>query len=208
MTTGLRETKMRAARRAMESAAVSLAYDEGVRAVTVERVCAAAIVSRSTFFNYFASLDEAIFGSALEYDPELTQEILGRHPHDLVVAASLIVMASVRGQSGDIVTQQRLALFVREPGVTSAVSWGSDVSRERLVTVIREWLDLHPEFARLNDADHATEARLTVGLSIAMGDEVIRHARERDGEFPADLEAFHTARRRMAAISLPTPQPQ
>ncbi|GAB3124726.1 TetR/AcrR family transcriptional regulator [Glaciibacter psychrotolerans] len=203
MAQGLRETKMLAARRAMESAAVSLAYDEGVRAVTVERVCAAAIVSRSTFFNYFASLDEAIFGTALEYDPSLTEAILSSHSRDLVVAANLIVVASVRGQSDDTITQQRLALFVREPGVTSAVSWASNESRERLVTVIREWLDAHPELARLDDADHATEARLTVGLSIAMGDEVIRHAHEVDGEFPTDLEALHTARRRMAAISMP-----
>lgn len=203
MPKGLREIKMLAARRAMESAAVSLAYDEGIRAVTVERVCAAAIVSRSTFFNYFASLEEAIFGAALEYDPQLTEDILSRHPHDLVVAASVIVMASVRGQADDIVTQKRLALFVRESGVTSAVSWASDVSRERLVSVIREWLDAHPDLARLDDADHATEARLTVGLSIAMGDEVIRHAREVDGEFPVDLEAFHSVRRRMAAISIP-----
>lgn len=205
MAEGLRELKMRAQRRAMEHAAVDLAYEEGVRAVTVDRVCAEAMVSRSTFFNYFASLDEAIFGSALVYDPALTTDILNRHPRDLVVAASLIVMASVRGQSDDTVTQRRFALFAREPGVTSAVSWSSDESRERLVTVIADWLDAHPEYARLadTDTDHATEARLTVGLSIALGDEVIRHVREVDGEVPIDLETFHTARRRMAAISMP-----
>ncbi|MFT2817032.1 TetR family transcriptional regulator [Leifsonia sp. A12D58] len=204
MAEGLRELKMRAARRAMEHAAVELAYSEGVRAVTVDRVCAAAMVSRSTFFNYFASLDEAIFGSALVFDPGLTTDILTRHPRDLVVAAALIVMESVRGQSDDTVTQRRFALFAREPGTTIAVSWSSDESRERLVAVIAAWLDEHPEFARLADTDHATEARLTVGLSIALGDEVARHAHEVDGEFPIDLETFHTARRRMAAISTPT----
>lgn len=204
MSAGLRDVKRRAARRAMEGAAVELAYKEGVGAVTVDRVCAEAMVSRSTFFNYFASLDEAIFGSALVLDPGLTQDILTRYPRDLVIAASLIVMASVRGQSEDTVTRQRFALFVREPGTASAVSWASDQSRERLVAVIAAWLDANPEHARLVDADHATEARLTVGLSIALGDEVLRHVREIDGEFPVDLEAFHSARRRMAAISLPT----
>ncbi|GAA3875739.1 hypothetical protein GCM10022381_18040 [Leifsonia kafniensis] len=201
MSEGLRERKMRAARRAMEGAAVQLAYDEGARAVTVERVCAAAMVSRSTFFNYFASLDEAIFGSALVYDPGLTEDILTRHSRDLVVAASLIVMESVRGQADDVVTQRRFALFVRGLGTASTVSWASNESRERLVGVIAAWLDTHPEHARLADADHATEARLTVGLSIALGDEALRHVREVDGEFPVDASVFQAARRRMAAIS-------
>lgn len=200
MAEGLRELKRRSARRAMENAAVDLAYDEGVRAVTVERVCAAAMVSRSTFFNYFTSLEQAIFGAALEYDPALTDRILARYPDDLVVAASVIVMESVRG-ADDEMTRRRLALFTREPGTTSAVSWASHESRERLIAVIAAWLDAHPERARLTDADHATEARLTVAFAIALGDEVQRDAREVDGDVRIDPEAFRAARRRMAAIS-------
>ena len=200
MAEGLRELKRRAARRAMENAAVDLAYDEGVRAVTVERVCAAAMVSRSTFFNYFTSLEQAIFGAALEYDPALTDRILARYPDDLVVAASVIVMESVRG-ADDEMTRRRLALFTREPGTTSAVSWASHESRERLIAVIAAWLDAHPERARLTDADHATEARLTVAFAIALGDEVQRDAREVDGDVRIDPETFRAARGRMAAIS-------
>lgn len=201
MAEGLRERKRRAARRAMESAAVDIAYEEGVRSVTVERVCAAAMVSRSTFFNYFASLEQAIFGSALEYDPTLTDDILTRHSDDLVVAASLIVMKSVRGAVDDDLTRRRLALFMREPGTTNAVSWASHESRERLIAVIAAWLDRHPDDARLDDPDHLAEARLTVAFAIALGDEVQRDAREVDGEVVIDPETFRTARRRMAAIS-------
>lgn len=204
MTEGLRELKMRAARRAMESAAVEIAYDEGIAAVTVDRICAAALVSRSTFFNYFASLEEAIFGSALVYAPESAADILARHSSDLVIAASLIVMDAVRGQSVDTVTRKRFALFVREPGTTSAVSWASHESRERLVGVIESWLDRHPENARLSGAGHSTEARLAVGLSIALGDEVLRHVREVDGELPVELDELQAAQRRMAAIIAPT----
>ncbi|SFI19901.1 MULTISPECIES: TetR/AcrR family transcriptional regulator [Microbacterium] len=201
MVEGLRERKRRAARRAMEQAAVDIAYDEGVGAVTVDRVCAAALVSRSTFFNYFSSLEQAIFGAALEYDPQLTDDILGRHSDDLVVAASRIVMESVRGAVDDDLTRRRFALFAREPGTTSAVSWASHESRERLIAVIAAWLDAHPEHARLADPDHTAEARLTVAFAIALGDEVQRDAREVDGEVRIDLETFRTARRRMAAIS-------
>ncbi len=206
MSEGLRERKMRAARRAMERAAVDIAYDEGVQAVTVDRVCTAALVSRSTFFNYFATLDEAIFGSALDYDPSATDEILSQHPGDLVVAACLIVMEAVRGQADDDVTRRRFALFAREPGTTSAVSWASHESRERLVGVVEAWLDAHPEHARLGADDHATEARLTVGLSIALGDEVLHGVRERDGEVPIDAATLRTARTRMAAILTANPR--
>jgi len=203
MAEGLRERKRRASKRAMERAAVDIAYEEGVGAVTVERVCAAAMVSRSTFFNYFPSLEEAIFGSALAYDPELTERILDRHPDDLVLAASLIVMESVRGQADDEVTRRRFALFSREPGTTSRVSWSSHDSREGLVAVVADWLDRHPDRARLSDADHQTEARLTVAFSIMLGDEVQRFAREIDGVVQIDPETFRTARHRMAAISAP-----
>lgn len=201
MTEGLRERKMRASRRAMERAAVDIAYEEGVSAVTVDRVCAEAMVSRSTFFNYFSSLEQAIFGATLEYDPELTERILTKHHDDLVLGACLIVIASVRGDEADTVKQRRLALFLREPGTTSAVSWASHGSREGLVKVIEAWLDAHPEDAKLDDTDHATEARLTVGLSIALGDEVQRHAREVDGEVTIDAELFPAARRRMAGVA-------
>ncbi|WP_212723023.1 TetR/AcrR family transcriptional regulator [Nocardioides jishulii] len=201
MSEGLRERKMRASRRAMERAAVDIAYEEGVRAVTVDRICEQAMVSRSTFFNYFASLEEAIFGSPLDYDPDLTGRILGEHSDDLVLGASLVVMESVRGQTEDTVTQRRLALFLREPGTTSAVSWASHESREGLVRVIEKWLEAHPEDAKLAEADRAAEARLTVGLSIALGDEVQRHAREVDGEVTIEPETFVVVRRQMAAVA-------
>ena len=204
MSEGLRELKMRATRRAMEAAAVDLAYSEGVRAVTVDRVCASAMVSRSTFFNYFTSLEEAIFGSALDYDPNLTARILGSHSDDLVVAASLIVMESVRGPADDVVTQRRFALFVREPGLATDVSWASHESREGLVSVIATWLETHPDHARLPQADRETEARLIVALSIALGDEVQRFAREVDGEVSPAPDAFRIARERIAAIAAHT----
>lgn len=204
MTDGLRERKMRASRRAMEAAAVEIATDEGVGAVTVDRVCALAHVSRSTFFNYFSSLEQAIFGSALDYVPARTEAILADHSDDPVLAASLIVIDAVRGERGDEVTRKRLALFAREPGTTSIVSWNSHTSRERLVAVIARWLAAHPELARMPEADPIDEARVTVALCITLSDEAMRALHEVDGEIALDLQAFHDARRRIAAIAAPS----
>src|SRR5690606_10722322 len=137
MAEGLRERKVRLTRRRIEKAAVDFAYEGGIKSVTVEQICDAAMVSRSTFFNYFPSLDQAIFGPPLEYDPALTERLLTTHSDDLVVAASLIVTESVRGESDDAVTRRRLALCAREPGTTPELSRAPPESAAGVGCVIR-----------------------------------------------------------------------
>lgn len=186
----------------MEAAAVEIAYAEGVDAVTVARVCEAAGVSRSTFFNYFWSLEQAIFGAPIGYDAEMTERILTEHADDLVLAAGLIVVEHVRHAQGDTeLGRRRFALFVREPGMSSHVAARSRASRDALVAVVERWLDDHPERARLPGPDHGAEARLAVGLSIALGDEALPRLTEVDGDHPLDLAVFREARARMAAVA-------
>lgn len=200
MAEGLRAFKRRQTRRRIECAAVTIAYDEGVAAVTVDRVCRIAAVARSTFFNYFPTLEQAVFGSPLTYAPALTERILTRHGHDLVTAACRIVMESLVGDPDDELAHRRFALFVREPGTTRAVAWAAHQSRESLVDVITSWLDGHPDRARVPGVDHVTEARLVVGLAVALGDEVQRHAREVGDRVVVPEEAYVLARRQMAAV--------
>ncbi|WP_417505268.1 hypothetical protein [Microbacterium sp.] len=90
-------------------------------------------------------------------------------------------MESVRGQGDDEILRKRFALFARELGTTTTVSWGAEASRAGLQDVIENWLDAHPASARLVDTDHATEARMIVNFSITLGDEVMRLVAE-DGE--------------------------
>jgi AcrR family transcriptional regulator len=61
---GLREQKRRATRRALELALLRLALDRGFENVTIEEACRVAQVSARTFFNYFASKEDAVAGSA------------------------------------------------------------------------------------------------------------------------------------------------
>jgi AcrR family transcriptional regulator len=49
-------------RAAVERIALDLALEYGYDAVTVEMICDAALVSMSTFFNYFGSKDRAVLG--------------------------------------------------------------------------------------------------------------------------------------------------
>ncbi|MET7963873.1 TetR/AcrR family transcriptional regulator [Micromonospora zamorensis] len=60
-TTGLRERKKAATRLALHEAALRLATDEGIDAVTVEAIADAANVSRRTFSNYFSNKEQALF---------------------------------------------------------------------------------------------------------------------------------------------------
>ena len=63
---GLRERKKLATRSALTTAALQLAVERGVESVTVEDVAAAAGVSPRTFFNYFATKEQAFVADDVE----------------------------------------------------------------------------------------------------------------------------------------------
>jgi AcrR family transcriptional regulator len=82
MSEGLRERKKAETRRALSSAALRLAQALGPDGVTVEAIADAAGVSTRTFFNYFATKDDAIVGIPAAEPSQLLHDLVGRPPHE------------------------------------------------------------------------------------------------------------------------------
>jgi AcrR family transcriptional regulator len=117
--TGLRERKKLATRDALRRAAVTLYRQLGPDKVTVEDICAAAEVSPRTFFNYFATKDEAVF--ALEVDPaDVRQRIIDRPGDEEPLDAIRAVFADLLADLVERETWRERTLLLRErPGLAS-----------------------------------------------------------------------------------------
>jgi AcrR family transcriptional regulator len=77
---GLRERKKAKTRAAIREHALRLVREQGYAATTVEQIAAAAEISPSTFFRYFATKEDAVLYDP--YDP-LVAEALRGQPADL-----------------------------------------------------------------------------------------------------------------------------
>lgn len=74
--TGLRERKKLATREALTTAALQLAVERGVDVVTAEDVADAAGVSVRTFFNYFATKEQAFVADDLARGRRLVEAVV------------------------------------------------------------------------------------------------------------------------------------
>jgi len=92
--TGLRERKKYETHRALAVAAVELVAERGLDAVTVEDIAAAADVSVRTFFNYFASKEDAVVIAYPDY-LERTERAIERflaQPAEMSTLDALVVV--------------------------------------------------------------------------------------------------------------------
>ena len=132
---GLRELKKARTRNEIQRQALLLFQRQGYAATTVEQIAAAAEVSPSTFFRYFATKEDVVLYD--DYDPKFMAALL-RQPKELAPLAA--VRAATREVFSEISADQRELEYQRgrlintEPALRRAHSLNATVGSVELLT--------------------------------------------------------------------------
>ncbi len=131
----LRDRKKEETRRRIHTAAVRLAVDRGVHEVTVEEVAALAEVSPRTFFNYFATKEDALVGSDPGRADRLREGVLARPAGESPVEAIRAVLTvHVRALEADPeLWRMRGELAARSPELAGRLAGAGDRLESALV---------------------------------------------------------------------------
>lgn len=172
----LRERKRRATMVAIENAATALVLERGYDSVTVDEICAAAELSKRTFFNYVPSKEAAVIGSTPDAvpagdreaflddaDPDVPRALLR-----LFLAAFAATRTADNAQTATL-AQRRRAIFRANPELGAARMTASSRFQLQLVDLLVEHYERHPSLRRLAAVPADAEARACVALVAASG---------------------------------------
>ena len=165
--TGLRERKRLATRRAIQIAVLELSLQHGFERVTVEDVGREAQVSPRTFFNYFTSKEDAVFGGLGAFAPTDDQRRCFIDGEGELVD-DLISLLSVTSQGIDDLPLHRLRRRVleQEPGLVGRHMAGAQAFEQQIADLITERLQ-GPRAATAGDPP-ADSARLLTLVALAV----------------------------------------
>lgn len=143
--------------------AFDLFLERGFEETTVEQICAVAEISRSTFFRYFASKEDALLGDLPDANAHLL-DALQRRPHDEPAWTALRRALDPLVERYDTAPDQgrRLARLITGTPALAAAHHAKNAAWHTL---------LRPEVARRlgADPDDATDPRPSALIAAALG---------------------------------------
>ncbi|MFV8380587.1 TetR family transcriptional regulator [Corynebacterium hindlerae] len=170
MTTNLREQKRRATLAAIEEHATSLVSARGYHDVTIEDICAAANISRRTFFNYVDSKEAAVLGS---YPVPLTdaesEEFISQRHEDLTralldVSYRMFTTQVTNSVSPGELLRRRKAILRTTPELSVNRLAAFGLIHDSLVRTAASYLERYDDARRLPHLTPVAEARTIVGI--------------------------------------------
>src|SRR4051812_32545142 len=145
MTAGLRERKKVATRLALHQAALELVAERGLDRVSVDDIAGRADVSPRTFFNYFATKDEAVLGLDPAAAERQAADFLARPATESPLEA---MRAVARGQAEEMAGETelwplRLTVIDQHPVLVGRLAASFGESERTLAAAIAERTGTH-----------------------------------------------------------------
>jgi AcrR family transcriptional regulator len=146
---GRRDRKKLQTHAALVEAALRLVDERGLAAVTVEEISAAADVSTRTFFNYFASKDEAIIGDPLVEAQGIRERLIAVAPEIPMIGALLLALAPAVAQiqADQDIWKVRVRVIENNPALLPALMARGAGAEIEFIAAIAERARLGPESA-------------------------------------------------------------
>ncbi len=142
---------------------MDLVLERGYEETTVDDICAVAEISRSTFFRYFPSKEDALFGEVADAGEQLRDALTARPSHETPWTAMRRALDPLieRYEADDERTRRLARLVVNTPALAAR-------HREKNA----RWHELlRPEIARRLDADPTDDSdpRANAVIAAALG---------------------------------------
>lgn len=165
---GLRERKRVRTFRTIFEAAAELALELGLEHATVDAISDRANVSSRTFFNYFASKEDAVLGiDSSGIDEEVIEHLSGHRTDDVLHdVASLVYSVIAETSAGIDKVDLRKRVLERYPQLLTRQILRVAAMEDRLGLVVADWLGSTEGFA--DDSAESRQEAAQILLSVCL----------------------------------------